>query len=97
MRDVREESDVRRAVDAAYVRWSRADEAWEAVTWALSRDPFAAGPALNESGLVRTFVFEGARAFYMPTVRVVYVIEPALVIVRSALFEESAHLYAGRA
>ena len=97
MRDVREEPDVGRAVDAAYVRWSRADEAWEAVTWALSRDPFAAGPALSESGLVRAFVFEGARAFHMPTVRVVYVIKPTVVMVTSAAFEESVHLYAGRA
>jgi hypothetical protein len=33
----------------------------------------------------------------MPTVRVVYVIEPAVVIVKAAVFEDSEHMYAGRA
>lgn len=97
MRDVREEESVRKAVDAAYARWPRADEAWEAVTWALARDPYSAGPALSESGLVRAFVFDGARSFGMPTVRAVYVIHPALVIVSAVVFEESIHMYAGRA
>ena len=97
MRDVREEDSVRKAVDAAYLRWPRTDEAWEAVTWALARDPYSAGPAITESGLVRTFVFDGARSYGMPTVRAVYVIEPSVVIVKAAIFEDSVHLYAGRA
>ncbi len=97
MRDVREEPDVQRAVDAAYMRWSCTEEAWEAVTWALSRDPFSAGPAIGESGLVRAFVFDGARAIHLPTVRGVYTIEPAVVVVRAVVFEESTHMYAGRA
>jgi len=97
MRDVREDEDVAKAVDAAFLRWPRTEEAWEAVTWALARDPYSAGPAISESGLVRTFVFEGARSFGMPTVRAIYVIEPALVIVKAAIFEDSVHMYAGRA
>lgn len=97
MRDVREETAVQKAVDAAYLRWPRTDEAWEAVTWALARDPYSAGPAISESGLVRTFVFDGARSIGMPTVRAVYVIEPAVVIVKAASFEDSVHMYAGRA
>jgi hypothetical protein len=97
VRDVREEEDVRKCVDAAYARWPRTDEAWEAVTWALAHDPFSAGPAISESGLVRVFVFDGARSIGMPTVRAVYVIEPAVVVVRAVVFEDSVHLYAGRA
>ena len=97
MRAIREEERARRAVDAAYSRWAMTDEAWQAVTWALARDPYSAGPALSESGLVRTFVFEGARSISMPTVRVLYVIEPAAVSITVAVFEESVHLYAGRA
>ena len=97
MRDVREEPAVEKAVNEAYRRWPRTDEAWQAVTWALARDPYSAGPALSESGLVRAIVFEGARSVGMPTVRAVYVIQPALIIVQAVAFEESAHLYAGRA
>lgn len=97
MRDVREELAVQKAVDAAYRRWPRTDEAWEAVTWALARDPYSAGPALSESGLVRAFVFDGARSIGLPTVRAVYVIQPTVIIVRAAVFEDSIHLYAGRA
>lgn len=56
-----------------------------------------AGPAISESGLVRAFVFDGARSIGLLTVQAVYVIEPAVVIVKSAVFEDSVHMYAGRA
>lgn len=97
LRDVREDRAVEQSVNDAYRKWARADEAWEAVTWALARDPYSAGPAITESGNVRVFVFEGARSFHMPTVRVVYLIEPHAVTIKSAFFEESIHMYAGRA
>jgi hypothetical protein len=97
MRDVREERVVQKAVDAAYLRWPRTEEAWEAVTWALAHDPFSAGPAVSESGLVRIFVFDGARSIGMPTVKAVYTIEPSVVIVKAVVFEDSVHMYAGRA
>jgi hypothetical protein len=95
--DVREEPAVEKAVDAAYRHWPRADEAWEAVTWAIARDPFGAGPSLTESGNIRAFVFEGARLFGMPSIRVVYVVEPDCVIIHEAIFYESPHMHAGRA
>lgn len=79
------------------MRWPRTEEAWGAVTWALAHDPFSAGPAISESGMVRTFVFEGARSIGMPTIRAVYIIEPDVVILRAVVFEESIHMYAGRA
>jgi hypothetical protein len=76
-------------VDAAYRRWPRADEAWQAVVWAIARDPFGAGPPLTESGMTRLVVFDGARSIGMPSVRAVYVVEPATVIVREVLFQEA--------
>jgi hypothetical protein len=88
---------VQSAVDAAYRKWPRADEAWEAVVWALARDPFGAGPPLTESGKSRLMIFDGARSIGMPSVRAVYVVEPATVTVRDVLFHESEHMYAGNA
>jgi hypothetical protein len=95
--DVREEPAVEKAVNAAYLRWARAEEAWEAVTWAIAHDPYGAGPPLTESGKTRQLVFDGARSIGMPSIRIVYVIEPACVIIHEASFEEASHLYAGRA
>jgi hypothetical protein len=95
--DVREEPAAQKAVDDAHARWPRADEAWQAVTWALARDPYGAGPAVTESGKTRQFVFDGARSIGMPSVRLVYVIELMCVVVHEARFEDSIHLYAGRA
>jgi len=95
--DVREELNVQSAVDAAYRRRPRADEAWKAVTWAIARDPYGAGPALTESGMTRLMVFDGARSIGMPSVRAVYVVEPARVVIREVMFTESTHAHAGRA
>ena len=97
MLDVREEPAVEKAVDAAYRRWARADEAWEAVTWAIARDPYGAGPPLTESGKTRQLVFEGARSIGMPSIRIVYVVEPTCVIIHEASFEEASHMHAGHA
>lgn len=97
MLDVREEAAVQQAVDAAYRRWPRAEQAWEAVTWAVARDPYGAGAALTETELVRLMVFDGARSIGMPSVRAVYVIEPTVVAIREVLFQDSVHLDAGNA
>ena len=37
---------------------------------------------------MRSFVFDGARSIGMPTVRVVYVIEPDRVVISDAVFED---------
>jgi hypothetical protein len=42
-------------------------------------------------------VFDGARSIGTPSVRAVYVVVPATVIVREVLFQEAVHLYAGEA
>lgn len=95
MLDVREEPSVQKTVDSAYLQWPRADEAWEAVVWAVARDPYGAGPALTESGETRLMVFDGARSIGMPSVRAVYVVEPSSVVIREVQFSEAKHLYAG--
>jgi len=97
VRDVLEERAVQSAVDAAHLRWPGAHEAWEAITWTIAHDPHGAGPALTESGKTRQLVFDGARSIGMPSVRVVYVVEPTCVIIHEAIFEEASHMYAGRA
>jgi adenylate cyclase len=38
-----------------------------------------------------------ARPLGMPSIRVVYVVEPDCVIIHGAIFEESSHMHAGRA
>ncbi len=97
VRGVCEERSVEEAVNEACRRWPRAEEAWEAVKWAIGRDPHGAGPALTESGMIRLMVFDGARSIGMPSVRAVYVVGPATVTVREVLFQEAVHLYAGNA
>ncbi len=97
MLGVVEERSVEKAVNEAYRRWPRAEEAWEAVKWAIGRDPYGAGPALTETGTTRLMVFDGARSIGMPSVRAVYVVEPAGVAVHEVVFQESVHLYAGNA
>lgn len=95
MLDVQEEPDAQKAVDAAYRQWPRADEAWEAITWTLSRDPYGAGPPVTESGKTRMMTFDGARSIGMPSVRIVYVVEPTKVVIHEAVFLDAKHMYAG--
>ena len=97
MLDVKEEPAAERVVNAAYQRWSRADEAWEPVTWALARDAYGAGPSLTDSGRTRLMTFGGARSIDMPSVRAVYVVEPDKVVVHEAEFTAAKHAYAANA
>lgn len=88
MLSVREAPDVQIAVDDAKERWARADEAWEAVTWTLARDP-TFGEPLNESGHTRAFTFVGAWAYEMPTIVVVYDFDKQYVTIRSVRFQDA--------
>lgn len=96
MHTVVEEPAVKDAVDAACARWARAGEAWEAIVWALARDP-KVGLAVTESGNVRALVSDGARSIGLPTVRVLYEISRSAIVIHEAEFRESAHVQAGRA
>jgi plasmid stabilization system protein ParE len=96
VRNVIEEERVRRAVDDALTRWPRAEDAWEAVTWVVARDP-RAGTAETESGNTRSFTFEGARSIGMPSVTIIYEITEWAIIIHDALFTDSKHGQAGKA
>ena len=95
MRTIREEPDVQRIVDEAMERWARAENAWETVQWALAHDP-TVGEPLTEGGTARALSFQGARSIDMPTVTVLYVIEPEFVTIHSARFEDAQAFQAGR-
>lgn len=96
MRTIREEPAAQRAVDAACERWTAADEAWSVVTWVIARDP-TVGQPLREGGKARSFTVQGARSVDMPTVTVLYEIEPNEIVIHSAVFEEADASHAGRA
>lgn len=88
MRTVREDPAVQGAVDDALERWHRADDAWQAVLWALVRDPYIGTP-LTESGQARSFTLEGRWAHDMPTIVVLYVIGDQYIDIKSVNFDDA--------
>ncbi|MGB6541115.1 MAG: hypothetical protein WBF03_09610 [Xanthobacteraceae bacterium] len=96
MHSVIEDSQVSRAIDDAKEKWTRADDAWDAIIWILARDPSSGFP-VTESGKTRAFTLDGARSIDMPTVTVLYEITPLGVVVRDAKFENAKFAQAGRA
>ena len=95
MRTIREETAARLALDAALGRWSRAIDAWEAVTRVIARDP-EVGIPLSERGALRTYTFDGVRSLDLPTVTILYEVTDEVIIIRDARFTESRHSDAGR-
>jgi hypothetical protein len=91
-----EDSLVSRAIDDAKDKWTRADDAWDAITWILARD-LTCGLPVTESGKTRAFTLDGARSIDMPTVTVLYEITPIGVVIRDAKFEPAKFAQAGRA
>jgi len=96
LRTVREETAVQDACDAACMRWTRADDAWQAVTWAILHDVNAGAP-INEGGMLRALELDGARSNDTPTVWVLYGVQPTLVTVYEARFTEASLWQIGRA
>jgi hypothetical protein len=96
LRTVVEQPAVMQKVDDAREKWPRANDAWNAITWVVIRDP-GIGVALTESGKTRTFVLNGARSIGLPTVTVVYEVEPTIVVIHDVLFEDSTYAQAGTA
>jgi hypothetical protein len=93
-----EQPAVSQALDEAIANhaWPRALDAWEAITWAVVREPYL-GEALTESGRIRQFTFDGAKSIGMPTVSIVYEIGHTEIIIHAARFEDSRFSTAGRA
>jgi len=96
MRTVIESPEAQSAADDAFEAWDRAEEAWDAVKWALARDP-TVGEPLVEGGNIRALTFEGAFAYDMPTIVVLYDYDIQRVVIRSARFEVPKASNIGRA
>jgi hypothetical protein len=96
MRTLVEQPAVQAAVDGARDRWPRGHDAWEAVTWVLSRDPIIGRP-LTESGKTRAFTLEGAQSIGLPTVTVVYEDQAPYIVVHEAKFQDAKAHNAGHA
>jgi len=93
MRSVRYEPAAQEAADNACEQWLRTDDQINLLEWVISRDP-TKGLALSESGNIRTLTVQGARSISSPTVTIVYEIEPHVISVLSARFEEAQSVQA---
>jgi len=94
VRTIREETAARTAVDEASERWSRAGDAWEAITWI--REP-ELGTAANESGSMRAYALDGVHSVELPTVTVLYEITDEAIVIHDARFAEADFDSFGRA
>lgn len=91
-----EQPAAKAALDEACLKWPRAWDAWEAVTWAIAHD-LEKGEPITESGAVRVLESAGARSIGLPTVWVLYEIAHERVIVYEAKFSDAAYAQAGHA
>jgi hypothetical protein len=91
-----EEECVLESLSAACLKWNRADEAWENVTWTISHD-VKVGRPLNEDGTLRLAIWQGARSISMPDIEVIYLIELPTIRILEAIFRESRNVQAGTA
>ena len=88
MRSVVESAEVMADVDEAKEKWARTNDAWEALSWVLSRDP-TVGEPLTEGGHLRSLVFDGSWAHEMPTIYVLYEITEHEIIIQKARFSDA--------
>jgi hypothetical protein len=95
MRSVVESAEVMAEVGDAKEKWARTDDAWDAICWALARDP-TCGQPLTEGGHLRSIVFEGSWAHEMPTIIVLYEVTEHEIVIQKANFSD-AKSTAGRA
>lgn len=96
MKDLREEDRARLAKDLADEKWSRADDAWQDVTWTILHDEHC-GRALNDTGTIRGYEWDGARSIDMPSVEVIYEIQETVIIIHEVVFRDAPYGQAGRA
>jgi hypothetical protein len=96
VRSVIEDSRVSRVIDDAKLKWQRADDAWDAISWIIAREPEIGRP-ITESGYTRSFTLDGAKSIELPTVTVLYEVTAMAVIVHDARFEDAKFTQAGRA
>lgn len=96
MQGFSEEECVSEALSNACLKWDRAGEAWENVTWSISHD-VKIGRALNENGNLRLAIWQGARSINMPDIEIIYRIELPMFRILEAVFRESKNGQAGNA
>ena len=95
MRSVREHTEAVAAADDAFLKWTRAEDAWDSVKWVLARDPNVGVP-LTEGSTLRAFTYVGGWAYDMPTIIVLYEVDAEYVTIKSAKFQ-TAESPAGKA
>jgi hypothetical protein len=96
MKGIFEDPPVQVARDEAALKWARADDAWEAITWTVSRDE-ACGSSLNDTGTIRGYIWDGARSADLPSVEIIYEIQATDIVIRDARFYDAPFYQHGRA
>lgn len=96
LRDIVEELEVSVAVNAACIRFERAEDAWESLKFVLAHDPTVGTPE-TESGTIRSLEWHGARSAKLPSVVVLYRIDEPQVTILAVDFYEAPYEREGRA
>ena len=91
-REIIEDEPARNALNNAEERWSRANDAWESITWAIMNDPDVGLP-VTESGKTRVITLHGARSADIPDITVLYEDNPPFLHIRDAKFKDSTKPY----
>ena len=87
LRTIVEEPWISAEVDSAAVRFERGEEAFNAIQWAIARDPKNGTPLNGNS--VFEWVIQGAGSIGLPTVAVVYTVTENEIIIKAVRFEEA--------
>jgi len=93
-RTITEDLRVQDQRDSAEERWTGAELAWEAITWAISHDP-AVGAFLPDGSRLRALKYDGARSIDQPDVTIIYEDLGHEIVIRDALFEDAKHAQVG--
>ncbi len=88
MRSIIEAPAVQDSVDDAREKWQRTDDVWDAVIWAVGKDP-ECGKAITESGLVRSFTLDGVLHLGIPTLTVLYTFDDQFISIQSVIFKDA--------
>lgn len=91
LRTVVEEPWVASEADSAADKFERGEEAFEAIKWAIARDP-ENGIPLNGGGLFAWFI-QGARSIGLPTVAAVYTVTEDDITIKAVRFTEAQQVH----
>lgn len=97
MRGIIEDGHVRTALDRAMDEWDGCRIAWEAVTWAIVRDPEYAGTLLPDQTKLYVLEYVGAMSNSQPTIKVLYSFDEQNVTIHDAKFDRPIATFAGSA